>query len=548
MTQGRAWRLWRAGRAWLLLMAALGGHASPARATPLEFFNHASIAAGQPDTILVQYKYGGSGVIVSRDGGKTFAFVCNSYADASLRTTTTPQVTNAALTGLSGGGAVMFLGFQGLWAGADKGCGYKAAAELQGRFVTALASDPLSPKRTYVTTGSGGDAPSNGIFVSESAGASWQPLGVQGSSWIQTIHVVKKDAGRRFWTTKVTPPPAASDAQMVQSAEEDVRYVAQFSDDEGATWTGHEFSPLNQFGPETPTVVFAIVAIDPKNPDALFGIVSRPNADEPDDLVYSPSRGEPGSWKKLASVMTFGGIAIAPDGKIYFGDEAQDTPGLFVLNTPDEEPRALSKELAIGCLLWDQDKDRLLACNRWRFGAVGLTDAKFEVLYDARCGSKFEDCPGIVSSCKSQLAESLNWCAPDHYPQSELCSSYRTPVVEDWIAKVHDYDCVDGTVTPRTAAAGPAGAGGAPASAVSGGAGGRVSAGRGGVSGSGGVGSAAEGGRQATQPEPDDDDDGCSVGAGHPAGSGLGTGLMVLCVLWRRTRRRVAELGPSRCL
>src|SRR4051812_37163253 len=53
-------------------------------AGPVEILEAVAISPSDPDVIVIRYRYAGGGVLVSRDGGKTFSFVCNSAIDVGV--------------------------------------------------------------------------------------------------------------------------------------------------------------------------------------------------------------------------------------------------------------------------------------------------------------------------------------------------------------------------------------------------------------------------------------------------------------------------------
>jgi MYXO-CTERM domain-containing protein len=446
---------WCLATLWICCTFGLGH----AHAGPVELFDAVSLEPGMPNTIVSKYMYGGSGLLISHDSGKNFSLVCNSSVDPNAARDT------GISSFVSGTGAIYVGGFSGMWRGDENGCGFAAVPDLASKYVTTIVGDVLEPNRTYATTSNGADSmgnpAKNGILTNDGTSASWTALGTQEPFFIQTLHVVKKDSAERFYETKVQNIPK-TDPMTGMPGADDVHYYARFSDDKGTTWTEHEFTPVNQFGPQDDYANFGIIAVDPQNPDHIYAAVTR--TELPDDLLYSPSRGEAGSWIKIATVTDMEAIAFAPDGTVYFGDNDQTTPGLFKFSKPGDMPTQLSSAWKVGCLHWDDSQKRMLACHDWQFGTADLTSGAFSALYDMRCGQTFQTCPGedMASVCQTQLLAA--WCNISHYPAAPLCASYMVDGAADFIHTELDFDCVNGFTVPRASAAGagaPAGAGGA---------------------------------------------------------------------------------------
>jgi hypothetical protein len=401
-----------------------------------ELFDGVQQASSDPSSVLIKYQWGGGGFLVSHDGAKEFGLVCSSSVSSELRS-------NTLLVHRTGADRVFVGSFSGLWRGDGNGCGFVAVDALKDAFVTAIAGDPDDPMRTYVTTAKGDAAARNGVFANDGTSDTWTALGSLDPAWIQTLHVVTTSSGKRFWETKVFPSPPDPQSMLSDNV---VHYVTRYSDDEAATWTEHELSPVTQFGMEDPRASFRLIAVDPKNPDGIYGVVIRNSL--PSDLLFSASRGEPGTWSKLAEVTEFGGIAITPDGKLYFSDQGQMTKQVAVIDGPNSSPRKLTEQYIVGCLHWDDSQKRMLACRQFQFGTIDLESGAFSVLYDMRCGERFSHCPGIESACAAQLSSA--WCSTGHYPSAPLCAGYDIAGRGEFNEKYVEFDCVDGFAVPRS--------------------------------------------------------------------------------------------------
>jgi len=436
--------LWCLGILWVSSVLIVGR----VHAGPIELFDGAQLQPGDPSSALIQYQWGGAGFVMSHDSAKSFSLVCGSSISPDFRT-------DKLLSYVSGNGSVYVGGFSGLWRGDKDGCGFAPVDALKGRFIAAISGDPDDLKRMYVTTANGGDMAKNGIFANDGTSDEWTALGPQDASWIQSLHVVKTSSGKRFWETKVFPDPVDPMATMPREV---VHYVARYSDDEGKTWTEHELNPITQFGAADTAASLRLIAVDPKNPDAIYGIVIRSMG--ADDILYSPMRGEPGSWSKIAEVTELGGFALTPDGKLYISDKDQMTKQVSVIDEPKAAPRKITDQYVIGCLRWDDAQKRMLACKQWQFGTLNLDNGMFTASYDMRCAQSYSSCPDMQKTCETQMRNA--WCGTDHYASAPICASYMIPGAADFIQKYTEYDCKGDLTVPRamTGSSGTAAVGG----------------------------------------------------------------------------------------
>jgi hypothetical protein len=510
---------------WLLGLLSSTCVVSHVHAGPNELFWGALQIDGKPEQIIAPYVYGGGGLFVSSDAGKSFGLMCSSAADPNLQTTTPERLVFA-----SGTGAVYIGIYDGLWQGDANGCGFVTVPELSGRRVADLQGDPLDPRRTYVATATGDGAQDNGLSVNDGTSAAFVPFGEQGTTWIESLRVVKNGSGRRIYETGVTSVQITDPATGLPA--DDVHYYVRVSDDDAVTFSQYEYD-LDQFGPTSASARFRIVAVDPQNAEHVFAVVRR---DVNDLLVYSPQQGKAGTWVMLTEVGDLEAIEFAPDGKLYFGDYAQASPSLFVVDEPGDMPRLLTNTWKVGCLHYDSVGRRMLACHDWQLGTADLTSGAFSPIFDMRCADRFVECPGQASmqaACALQL--STAYCGTGHYAAAPLCGGYTVEGVSASFIAELDYTCNGSAVVPKIAGAsgaGMAGTAGTNAAGISGT--GTPSAGTGAANG-GNTGAVAAG---ASGPMPATAKGGCdvaSVGAGaRPTATFVLSGLSL--VLARRRR------------
>jgi hypothetical protein len=315
-------------------------------------------------------------------------------------------------------------------------------------------------------------------------------------------------------------------------------YVIRMSDDDGATWTEHVYGAARG--------TLHVQGVDPTNPDRILVSIERPPdsgtaAQTADSVLVSSDQGK--TFKPYLTLTEVGGVAFAPDGRIWIGDAGNPLDptapvGLYFAPSLDKPASELSKaDYPVQCLTYQAATETLYACQRFTFGAVDAKDGSFTTSLDVRSVASFVDCSGVdmAAVCKTQLCNA--YCGFGHFAQAPVCCAYDT------------FSCgpvaADNAVCPAKGGAGGGGAGGAGGSGTSGasgapGAGGtggaNETAGAGGISGGSGA-AGANGGGAAGKSSGGHDDGGCAVGR-TPSGTGaLAWCGLALAALTRRRRR-----------
>jgi hypothetical protein len=512
-----------------------------AKAGPVEQFSGAFQESGKPSQIVAPYVWGGGGLFVSADAGKTFGLVCSaSSGDANLITQNTDRIVY-----LSGAGATYIGLFGGMWKGDENGCGLKQVPELRGHVLGDIQGDPIDPKRTYVATADGADAmgnpKNNGLLMNDGTSDAFVLFGKQEPTWVKSIDVVKNGTGRRIYETGATSMQVTDPTTGMPT--DNVHYYVRMSDDDGVTFTQSEYD-LTQFGPIDVHGLFKVMAVDPANPDQVYAVVTRDMA--PDTVLYNPLQGKAGAWQMVTEVGDLEAMEFTPDGKLYFGDYDQASPALFVIDKPGAAPRMLNNQWKVGCLHYDAMGQRMLACRDWQFGTADLTSGEFNVLYDMRCADHFVSCPdqdSMHTACEVQLEAAF--CGGSHYPAAPVCVGYDQGDGATAYIDSSDYTCIGPTVTPKPAGAmtnAPGGVAMTPVAGSTGLAGAGVgtagsSAGAMSVAGAGGIMIAPN----AAPPVPSSRG-GCSVSqlASDDAATRVGVVLLVVVPMMLRRRRRAA--------
>jgi MYXO-CTERM domain-containing protein len=403
--------------------------AAKVHAGPIEFFDAVSVDETARERLVAPYMWGGSGLFLSADAGKSFRMLCSSWID--------PAAQRSNLSVLLQAGSIYVAGFDAVWRGDKDGCNFRALPEFAKHWVSALAADPLDPTRIYATLSDATPA-RNGVYLS-TAGGTFRPLGSSAELFIDTLTVVKRNGGRRFYETGALNDPQTNET----------RYSVRVSDDDAETWTDYVV-PLDRFGSTASTATFSIAAIDPQNPDRVVARIARDDNDMPDTVLYSAAQGMPNSWVVLAEVGAFDAAAFGADGTLYFGDDDQDSPGLFVVDHPGAAARKLNGDWKVRCLQYDSDRARLYACSDFRFGTADVTTGVFTPHIDMRCAERFVECPGVERSPSDVCADQLQnaYCGITHYSGAPLCDAYPKDSLAIEVAQDSGYSCHDGVALP----------------------------------------------------------------------------------------------------
>ncbi|HTU60983.1 MAG TPA: hypothetical protein VMF89_21165, partial [Polyangiales bacterium] len=120
----------------LLIGAAASLVSTTALAGPVELLNGVSIDPADPSHMIVPYSFGGNGMFVSKDGGKTLSWLCSAGI--------APNAVNRNSRAFIGGDSAIYLGlFDGLVKGSPDGCGFAPVPELDKKYIADLANDPI---------------------------------------------------------------------------------------------------------------------------------------------------------------------------------------------------------------------------------------------------------------------------------------------------------------------------------------------------------------------------------------------------------------------
>jgi hypothetical protein len=381
-----------------LLLAGCAFIASPVQASPLEELVQLAVHPDVPDLIVARYENGGDGLLVSRDGGRTFQLVCAALVDAA-------EVDRKSPVSVAGDGSIFVRSYDGLWRDDRAGCAFQRESVFAGRWVTDMVLDPADSRRMYAVTSGVEGTTLHGIYVRGADGL-WSVVGShEPKIVIQRLHVAaRQDGGTLFYETIGRVPPNGDAAAL--------QYFVRSSED-GAHWDEQPLSGGNE--------VPVLELVDRKNPDRLLFAQARQG--KPWQLSVSSDRGK--TLKPYLEVTHFTGATQAPDGRIWIGDggdpEKVGTPrGIWHAKSLGEAPRLVAPE-PTSCLAYHQKNDTLLACRRSELGELSTDQHRYLSKVSFNGVHTLVDCEGVdaVAACAEQLCS--GYCGETHYPDSALC-------------------------------------------------------------------------------------------------------------------------------
>jgi hypothetical protein len=473
-----------------------------------------AVHPSKPDVMVLRYVNGGTGLLYTTDGGKSFRLLCASAIDVEKPT---------GPIAISNDGHVLMGEFDGLWQDNGEGCEWSKPAPLVDRWITDLVTDPANEARVLAVSGNGDTGAKNGISRRDESGQ-WNDVGSRDEINVTRVRAIKTTSGVRIYESAIrvqTPtdggPPEA-------------KYLVRVSNDDGQTWKENEVAVTNGS--------FRLEAIDPTNPDRIIGSISRTST--PDELLVSRDQGA--TFTPYGELTEVGALVMAPDGRIWAGEPqsvmmASASRGLWFAANLDA-PLAKVSDTGVECLAYLPQSETLVGCQAYSFGKFNSTTWQFTETFHFRSAKDFVKCGGtdVAAMCEVQMC--LDYCGAGHFAQALLCCAYDTPACGPSIAEM------EGTGT-RSMCTGLSTDGGM---SVAGGAG---SAGA--AAGSGGGATAGASGAAGPTAEPRDaakDDGGSCRAAGaspQSARSVLWLALLLIAVprLGRRMRRATAARRAS---
>ena len=409
MQDSNAWLTRRNARgagALLLLSAALGT-ARGAHADPLEEMVQIAHHPTDSDTLLVRYRNGGGGLMLTRDGGESLQLIANSFIDPTGGADGAPAVSNDGTLWLGASG--------GTFSSGPDGCSFARDEQVGDRFLREFANDPDEPDVMYALAGTVAEGARNGLMVRDADGT-WSELGSRQELLPYSMRVAKTDSGLRFAiTVRKDEMDEAEDGTPIVIAT----FALLISDDRGESWQERWFEDLPTSGEEAPE----IVGIDPSDPDRMIFFIRR---DPEDRLLVTLDAGE--SIEPYMTVRDFSGVALLPDGQAVIGDRGslmgESLQGLWSAASLADEP-VLLDDWQVRCVDYDARTDVLLGCELRGLGPIDRETGSFEI--ETRLNEvQALSCPGIDVARASQVQLCLGFCG-NHFPEAPACVAYQMP-------------------------------------------------------------------------------------------------------------------------
>jgi len=146
-------------------------------------------------------------------------------------------------------------------------------------------------------------------------------------------------------------------------------------------------------------------------------------------VLVSTDQGE--SFREYLTLTEFGGVAFAPDGRVWIGDvgsirHEKAAQGLWLADDLTQPARPIA-DYPVLCLAYQEATDTLFACQRIEFGTVDPVDGTFAAAFKTQEVAGFVECEGVdlARSCEPQLCQS--YCTSAHFPTAPVCAVYEGP-------------------------------------------------------------------------------------------------------------------------
>ncbi|MDD9937945.1 MAG: hypothetical protein OXT09_30320 [Myxococcales bacterium] len=406
--------------------------ADAAEAGPVEELTQLAVHPGDPDVFALRYLYGGEGIFITRDGGNSFSLLCNSAID--------PALTRAGPLGFGSDGTLFMGIFQGLWQDDGKTCGWNKDPQFEGQWVSDVYNDPLDPEAIYIVTSSGNEGSDNGLYRREGDGAFAQVGGLE-FVLISRIRVADLGDGNRRIYQSILDGTIPGSEEIGGEPVQVPNYLVRYSEDDAATWTSFAFGEAQG--------TLRLQDVDPTNPDRLVATLD--DGDNGTKVIVSSDRGE--TWSDYLDLVEFGGMTIAPDGRVWIGDAGStsdpDGPqGIYTAENFGETPTQLTGDFPVRCLHY-VDADTLFACQRFTAGQVSTADGRMTETFKFTEVGQFVACDGVdmLAACETQLVSA--YCGVTHFPLAPVCEPYGVDlsVLQEGGGCAFDFDAGVGTGT-----------------------------------------------------------------------------------------------------
>lgn len=397
------------------LVAAMIAVASSAWAGAPELPTELVIDPSDPMRMVLRYKNARDGLIHSHDGGATWLAQCSQGIPGPKG-----PLDRIGPIALRAQGGLFVAQYDGLLRGDRNGCGFEPEVALEGVWITDVAPHPTDGDVLFATTART-TGESNAV-MRRAADGGWESLGDNGDLLLdRVVPVALPGDGLRVYASGRRPTPLASGQ---------ADYVIVVSDDLGQTWAEH---PIGEVGGMTTQV--QLEAVDPTDPDrivvsaVLFQRESMNQPDAPPDrLLVSGDQGA--TFNEYLTLTQFGGIDLAPDGRVFVGDlgssfDPAAPSGLLSAASLDETPSHVMEGTHIACIKYLPSRSQVFVCQRLEGGFVSPDGSDYETAFAFSQVAALVQCDGvdIVPMCAEQLA--AGWCKSAHFSRAQICCPYQ---------------------------------------------------------------------------------------------------------------------------
>jgi hypothetical protein len=382
--------------------------AAPALAGPVEQLVDLAFGPGDSPLLVARYAQGGGGLVFSADRGRSWKLQCDSAFLA-------PGVSAVGSPVVLADGSLLLANSHGVSSGDLQGCNWhEELAAGNSTTVTALTADPTRPNEALalVTTLAAANSPTR--LMHRDADGQWSPLGSADDRVPFDLRVTSNAGELRIYELALV--------QLSNSAADDAGakiyvYKLRVSDDRALTWRE---SPLAHSTAQ-------LIGVDPTQPDTVAMLI---DSDQDDDAILI-SRNQGAKFEPYLELAQFGGMAWAPDGRVWFGDLGgqgeTSTQGVWAAPNIDTSPVHLPMaNYAVQCVAYRPESDTLYACQHFWVGEVAADGAFSRVLSLGTIG-EFVSCDGqdVARSCENQLCGA--YCGASHFAVAPVCGAYDKP-------------------------------------------------------------------------------------------------------------------------
>lgn len=414
-----------------------------ARADPVEFLRALILHPTDPRVMVLRYESGFGGLLISRDGGHSFAMVpAQATSKYGFRWHIPIQ--------FASDGKLLITQSEGLFVDDGQGCHFSAAGTpLEDAWVVDLARHPSEPDVMFALTMASAAGKHAGLWrrtateltpmgVSDPVPAPAQRHLVQPTG-LSVLPRAASVGGLRF----VEAAMIADDGDAAVEAKPALRV----SDDEGASWTTHKI-PVSADSIGTPRVL-AIEGGEPFRALVALqvGLNDDPSSEsEPIDPIFLTSDGAATFMPYNAELKMADQSLLLPSGRVLIADRGLGG-GLWSA-TNIGSPLSKIQDYPVHCLGYRAQSDTLFLCKGYEFGVYDLSSDAFCAFFQNRETQALVSCPSQPLANDPNVIRQLcgGWCDALHFASSQVCAGLPPDAGAGCVARSVAYDLNAGHV------------------------------------------------------------------------------------------------------